>query len=93
MRAFQVSDGAFVRFVDIAGREPVRVYLHGLARSSSGALAHIAAHRVLVGHRSLLVDLLGFGYSDRPASFGIGWRTTPRPSSRSWMGLGSVVAN
>lgn len=70
MRAFHVSDGAFVRFVDIAGREPVRVYLHGLARSSSGALAHIAAHPVVVGHRSLLVDLLGFGFSDRPVSFG-----------------------
>jgi pimeloyl-ACP methyl ester carboxylesterase len=70
MRAFLAGEGAFVRFVDVSGREPVRVYLHGLARSSTAALSHIATHPALVGRRSLLVDLLGFGFSDRPESFG-----------------------
>jgi pimeloyl-ACP methyl ester carboxylesterase len=70
VRACAVADGSFLRFVDISGTGPARVYLHGLARSSIGALAHIATHPALTGRRSLLVDLLGFGFSDRPEAFG-----------------------
>ncbi|HTO85168.1 MAG TPA: alpha/beta hydrolase [Methylomirabilota bacterium] len=55
---------------DLPGRLPARVFLHGLGCASSADFADIAAHPRLRDHRSLLVDLLGFGFSGRPASFG-----------------------
>jgi pimeloyl-ACP methyl ester carboxylesterase len=61
---------AYLRYFDFPGREPVRVYLPGLGGSGAAAFAHVAAHPVLAGHRSLLVDFLGFGLSDKPRSFG-----------------------
>ena len=62
--------GAFLRFYDLPGRSPTRVYLHGLAISSSSAsFAKVVMQSDLIGHRSLLVDFLGFGFSDRPKEF------------------------
>ncbi|MGW1433310.1 alpha/beta fold hydrolase [Streptomyces sp. NPDC002431] len=49
---------------------PDRVYLHGLGASSAPYFAASATHPLLAGGRSLLVDLLGFGVSDRPTDFG-----------------------
>ncbi|MGW6917768.1 alpha/beta fold hydrolase [Kitasatospora sp. NPDC054939] len=46
-----------------------RLYLHGLGASSPVYFAAAAAHPALVGPRSLLLDLLGFGISDRPTDF------------------------
>ena len=60
-------DGARMRWVELPGQEPPTVYLHGLGASSPAYFAQVAA---VTGRRSLLVDLLGFGLSDRPASFG-----------------------
>jgi pimeloyl-ACP methyl ester carboxylesterase len=71
MRDAQVTlKGARIRWVEIPG-DPryTRVYLHGLGASSSPYFAAAAAHPDLVGHRSLLVDMLGFGISDRPTDF------------------------
>ncbi|MFB7475955.1 alpha/beta fold hydrolase [Kitasatospora sp. NPDC056184] len=62
-------NGDRIRWVEIPGREPVRLYLHGLGASSPVYYAAAAAHPLLTGHRSLLLDLLGFGISDRPADF------------------------
>jgi pimeloyl-ACP methyl ester carboxylesterase len=61
---------AYLRYLDLPGREPVRVYLPGLGYAAAASFAHVAAHRALVGHRSLLVDFLGFGLSDKPRGFG-----------------------
>jgi pimeloyl-ACP methyl ester carboxylesterase len=70
VRALELPGGkGFLRYIEIDGGGPVRVYLHGLG-FSSGSLAHIAAHPALTGRRSLLVDLLGFGLSDKPDDFG-----------------------
>lgn len=60
-------DGARMRWVELPGDEPATVYLHGLGSSSPAYFAQVAA---ATGRRSLLVDLLGFGLSDRPAEFG-----------------------
>lgn len=38
--------------------------------SSSGTFTGVIADRDLSGHRMLLVDLFGFGFSDRPSEFG-----------------------
>ncbi|MEY6568523.1 alpha/beta hydrolase family protein [Streptomyces sp. PGLac3x] len=48
---------------------PARVYVHGLGASSPAYFAAAATHPLLAGPRSLLVDLLGFGLSDRPTTF------------------------
>ncbi|MFI9379597.1 alpha/beta fold hydrolase [Kutzneria sp. NPDC052558] len=68
MRDFEVGpEGARMRWVELPGDEPPTVYLHGLGSSAPAYFAQVAA---ATGRRSLLVDLLGFGLSDRPAGFG-----------------------
>ncbi|MET7466011.1 alpha/beta hydrolase [Nonomuraea sp. NPDC005501] len=61
--------GARMRWVELPGTDPAVVYVHGLGAMSAPYYAATAAHPLLAGRRSLLVDLLGFGISDRPADF------------------------
>lgn len=63
------ADGHRMRWVELPGREPARVYVHGLGASSPAYFTEVAGHPLLAGHRSLLVDLLGHGLSDRPQDF------------------------
>nr|WP_235002069.1 alpha/beta fold hydrolase [Actinacidiphila paucisporea] len=51
------------------GGQPPRIYVHGLGGTSPAAFTEAAAHPLLAGRRSLLIDLLGHGLSDRPAGF------------------------
>ncbi|WP_030371605.1 alpha/beta fold hydrolase [Streptomyces rimosus] len=67
--AVVTPEGDRIRWAELPGAEPVRVYLHGLGATSPAYFAETAAHPRLAGHRSLLLDLLGFGISDRPTSF------------------------
>lgn len=62
-------NGDRIRWVEIPGTEPARLYLHGLGATSPVYWAAAAAHPLLTGRRSLLLDLLGFGISDRPTDF------------------------
>jgi pimeloyl-ACP methyl ester carboxylesterase len=62
-------DGDRMRWVEFPGREPARVYVHGLGATSAAYFAEAAVHPLLAGRRSLLVDLLGHGISDRPTGF------------------------
>jgi pimeloyl-ACP methyl ester carboxylesterase len=64
------SSGARMRWLELPGAEPARVYVHGLGAMSAPYFARVAGHPLLADRRSLLVDLLGFGLSDRPADFG-----------------------
>ncbi|MFB7391908.1 MULTISPECIES: alpha/beta fold hydrolase [unclassified Streptomyces] len=68
---FLAGQRAYIRWIDLpgAGDGPVRVFVHGLGCTSASDFAHIAAHPALGGGRALLVDLLGYGLSDRPAAF------------------------
>jgi pimeloyl-ACP methyl ester carboxylesterase len=59
--------GTAIRWTEVAGEEPARVYVHGLGSASTVYYAHIAARPELAGRRSLFVDLPGHGISDRPA--------------------------
>ncbi|GAA5025563.1 alpha/beta fold hydrolase [Actinopolymorpha pittospori] len=71
----------WMRYLDLAGdthgdgvdgshgQEPVRVYLAGLGGAASADFAEVATSVRLRGARSLLVDLVGTGWSD-PADFG-----------------------
>ncbi len=67
--AVVTAEGDRIRWVELPGTEPARVYLHGLGATSPAYFAAAAAHPLLAGHRSLLVDLLGHGHSDRPDDF------------------------
>lgn len=70
MRSAVVTDrGDRIRWVELPGEEPARVYVHGLGATSPAYFAEAVAHPLLAGRRSLLVDLLGFGISDRPTAF------------------------
>ncbi|MFL5681485.1 MAG: alpha/beta fold hydrolase [Chloroflexota bacterium] len=64
------GDRAFVRYIEIPGADPPLIWLHGWQCSSTGELLPAAARGPLRGRRSLLVDFLGHGYSDRPPEFG-----------------------
>ncbi|MEU9704802.1 alpha/beta hydrolase [Streptomyces sp. NPDC047981] len=70
MRSAAVTPaGDRIRWVELPGREPVRVYVHGLGATSPAYFTEVAVHPLLAGHRSLLVDLMGHGHSDRPTDF------------------------
>lgn len=70
MRSAAVTtEGDRIRWVELPGRDPARVYVHGLGATSPAYFTETAVHPLLAGHRSLLVDLLGHGHSDRPATF------------------------
>lgn len=67
MRAFFVErEQAFVRYVDLAGAAPACVFIHGALDSSIAGMAMTASARGLADRRRVLVDLLGYGLSDRP---------------------------
>ncbi|WP_309053931.1 alpha/beta hydrolase [Streptomyces sp.] len=70
MRELYLEDErAHIRWIDLPGEGPVRVFVHGLGCTGASDFAHIATHPALGGGRALLVDLLGYGLSDRPAGF------------------------
>lgn len=58
-----------VRYADLPGDGPALVFVHGLGCASSHDYPEVAAHASLAGRRRLLVDLPGFGFSDRPDDF------------------------
>jgi pimeloyl-ACP methyl ester carboxylesterase len=60
---------AHLRYFDLPGTEPACVYLHGLGCASSADYPPVVMHSPLKRYRSLLVDFLGSGYSDRPKTF------------------------
>lgn len=57
---------AHLFYHDLPGDPPTVVMIHGLGSASSSWFPAAAHHPRLSGRRALLVDLLGFGYSDRP---------------------------
>ncbi|MFJ8082556.1 alpha/beta fold hydrolase [Streptomyces sp. NPDC096205] len=70
MRQTEFDDkGSCIRWTEVPGEEPARVYVHGLGSMSSVYHAHVAARPELAGRRSLFVDLPGHGISDRPERF------------------------
>ena len=73
MRSAALPNGGRIRWLDLPGDgnggAPV-VYVHGLGAASGPHFTEIATAAALVRRRSLLVDLVGFGWSDRPATFG-----------------------
>lgn len=70
MNAYRLQDPrATLRYLDHRGEAPACVYLHGLGAASTVDFAHVAQAPELRHRRSLLIDFLGFGQSDRPPGF------------------------
>ena len=63
------EDRAFLRYVEIPGDDPPLLWLHGWQCSSTGELIPAAVRAPLRGRRSLAIDFLGHGYSDKPIDF------------------------
>lgn len=61
---------AVIRFLDFSGDGLPLVFIHGLGCASSSHFPVMVAEPVVTGHRRVLVDLFGHGYSDRPLDFG-----------------------
>ena len=66
------NDRSFLRYIEIPGEDPPLLWLHGWQCSSTGELMPAAVRAPLRGRRSLLVDFLGHGYSDKPLGFAYG---------------------
>ena len=63
------GERAFLRFIEIPGDDPPLLWLHGWQCSSTGELLPAAVQTPLRKRRSLLIDFLGHGHSDRPPNF------------------------
>src|SRR5262245_27990700 len=72
MRPIRLSHGFHIRFHDLAGNGPPLVFIHGLGCASSCDFVAVARAPALRGRRALLVDLPGYGFSDKPHSFPYG---------------------
>lgn len=64
---------AFVRYFDIPASDPQkttpRIFISGLSTPSTAGLLSLAMHPLVRGHRTLLVDYFGSGFSDNPPDF------------------------
>jgi pimeloyl-ACP methyl ester carboxylesterase len=73
MKAFYLpGDRAFLRYLEVPGDDPPLLWVHGWQCSATGELLPAAVQAPLRGRRSLLIDLLGHGYSDKPVDFAYG---------------------
>ena len=66
------ADRAFLRYIEVPGDDPPLLWLHGWQCSATGELLPAAVQAPLRGRRSLLIDFLGHGYSDKPLDFAYG---------------------
>lgn len=70
MNEFHIkSIDAYVRYQDIPGDMIPILFLHGLGCAGSFDYPQVVTQQELTGHRIILVDLLGAGYSDKPEDF------------------------
>lgn len=59
-----------LRYLDFEGEKVPLVYIHGLGCAGSSHFSRLVAEAAIGGHRHVVIDLLGHGYSDRPEDFG-----------------------
>lgn len=63
------GSGARLRYHDFPGEGTPLLFIHGLGCAGSFDYPQVAAQPELCGHRRILVDLLGAGFSDKPDDF------------------------
>ena len=72
MKSFYVEPhDAIVRYFDIAGDNDgaTRIYLAGLSSPSTAVWLDVAMHPLVRGRRTLLIDYIGSGFSDKSTNF------------------------
>lgn len=70
MNTFLVREfNAHMRYHDLPGAVPTLVFLHGLGCASTSDFLRASTDPRLAKRRILLIDLLGFGFSDHPPQF------------------------
>jgi len=60
---------AFIRYIDLPGKEPSVIFLGGLGIASTAVFPRVVFESGLSKRHSILVDVLGCGYSDSPDHF------------------------
>lgn len=71
MRSFQTSvPDACMRYLEFEGQGIPLLMIHGLGCASSFEYPHVATSPALHDRHTILLDLLGFGFSDHPEEFG-----------------------
>lgn len=66
---FVKKANAMLRYHDFPGSKIPILFIHGLGCAGSFDYPQVAAQLLLKEHRCILVDLLGSGFSDKPANF------------------------
>ncbi len=64
------GSAAHMRYMEFEGSGPPLLMIHGLGCASSFEYPHVARSGSLRNRHVILLDLLGFGFSDRPDDFG-----------------------
>ena len=72
MQTLRLPDGIHLRYHDLPGTGVPLVFVHGLGCASSCDYPAVARSAALAGRRVVLLDLPGYGFSDKPVSFGYG---------------------
>lgn len=60
---------SYMRYQDFPGDKIPILFIHGLGCAGSFDYPQVVTQQELRGHRMILVDLLGAGYSDKPSNF------------------------
>jgi len=66
---FSLTAGANVRWHDLPGKGIPVVFIHGLGCASSYEYPRIVADPAFGGRRAILIDLPGYGFSDKPHDY------------------------
>lgn len=66
---FSLTAGADVRWHDLPGKGTPVVFVHGLGCASSYEYPRIVADPAFGGRRAILIDLPGYGFSDKPRDY------------------------
>lgn len=61
--------GSLIRWTELPGRLPARVFVHGLGSNGLAIYGEVITEPAIAGHRTIVLDLPGHGASDRPADF------------------------
>lgn len=70
MKSLYISEwNTFIRYYDIPGEGDTVIYLPALCFPAVANFLPVATHLEMPGHRAILVDFLGSGFSDHPDNF------------------------
>lgn len=67
---FSTQAGCVVRWLDLPGDGVPLVFVHGLGCASSYEYPRVVCDKNFQGRRAILIDLPGYGYSEKPKAFG-----------------------